>query len=144
MRKVFWRKKIIWKMMYGPLEWTMELETKMWTPGPDHLLCVYFYHCIFWVMKCTEVICRVLWRITELLRTVVSSVIITCHSWSRTWFYLEAWMPARLPHPFTALWYPEEVSRTLLLVKRVKVAHPVMCSGLLNAVANMSECWMTA
>lgn len=52
-------------------------------------------------------------------------------------------MPAHLPHPFIALCYPEEVGRTLLLVKRVRVTRPVMCSDLLNAVTNMPKCWMT-
>lgn len=52
-------------------------------------------------------------------------------------------MPAHLPHPFTALRYLEKVSRTLLMVKRVKVARPVTCFDLLNAVTNMPECWMT-
>lgn len=73
-------KSVFWKKIHGPLKRTMELETKMWTPVPAYLLYIHLYHCIFWMVKFTEVMHRLLWRITKLFRIMVSNItIIICY-----------------------------------------------------------------
>lgn len=135
-RKVFWRKKFFGR-------WCMALWSELWNrksrckPQAQFIYCVSIFTTAFWVMKRTEVMCRVLWRIIELLRTMVSR---------GQYLSLVLFREMDASTSATSIYSPViswEASRALLLVKRVKVARPVTCSTLLNAVTNMPGCWMT-